>query len=37
MKIQGKLLYYDVENSNNRVYTKECAENIVKQFEELNH
>lgn len=35
MKIQGTLLYYDVENKNGRVYTKECAEDIVKQFSEF--
>lgn len=37
MKIQGKFLYYDVINANDRMYTKECAENIVKQFGELDH
>jgi len=37
MKIKGTFLYYDVENSNGRMYTKECAKDIVKQFEELSH
>jgi hypothetical protein len=37
MKIQGKFLYYDVMNSNDRIYTKECAKNIVKQFEEMKY
>jgi hypothetical protein len=32
--IKGTFLYYDVENSNNRIYTKEMAEDIVKQFNE---
>ena len=35
--ITGTLLYYDVENSNGRIYTKECAEDIVKQFNEGIH
>jgi hypothetical protein len=35
MKIQGSFLYYDVENLNGRIYTKECAENIVRQVQEL--
>ena len=35
MKIKGKFLYYDTINENGRMYTKECAEDIVKQFEEL--
>jgi hypothetical protein len=37
MKLKGKFLYYDVENRNGRMYTKECAEDIVKQFGELDH
>jgi hypothetical protein len=36
MKITGKFLEYDVKNRNDRIYTKECAEQIVKQFNELN-
>lgn len=35
MIINGKFLYYDALNDNGRIYTKECAEDIVKQFEEL--
>lgn len=34
MKIQGKFLYYDTENANGRIYTKEISKDIVKQFEE---
>jgi hypothetical protein len=34
MKIQGKFLYYDVENLNGRIYTKEVSKDIIKQFEE---
>lgn len=37
MKIAGTFLYYDVINANGRMYTKECAEQIVKQFSELDH
>lgn len=37
MLIIGNFLYYDVLNSNDRMYTKECAEQIVKQFGELDH
>ncbi len=35
--ITGNLLPYDVKNSNRRIYTKECAIDIVQQFVELNH
>jgi hypothetical protein len=31
------LLFYDVINKNHRIYTKKCAEDIVKQFGELDH
>ena len=32
--ITGTLLYYDVKNSNDRIYTKECAARIVEQSKE---
>ena len=35
--ITGRILYYDVENANRRIYTKECALDILKQFGELSH
>jgi len=34
MKIKGKFLYYDTENANGRIYTKEISQDIIKQFEE---
>lgn len=34
MKLQGKFLYYDTENENGRIYTKELSKDIIKQFEE---
>jgi hypothetical protein len=37
MNLKGKFIYYDTVNENGRMYTKECAEDIVKQFEELDH
>ena len=38
MKLEGVFLYYDKENGNDRIYTKEISEDIVKQFKkhELN-
>jgi hypothetical protein len=34
MKLEGVLLYYDKENGNGRIYTKECAGNMVEQFKQ---
>ena len=36
MKLEGVFLYYDKENENGRIYTKEVAKNIIKQFNEIN-
>lgn len=35
MKLEGVFLYYDKENGNGRIYTKECAEDIVEQFKKM--
>jgi len=32
--IEGVFLYYDKENGNNRIYTKEIAKKIIEQFKE---
>ncbi|MFA5153587.1 MAG: hypothetical protein WC554_13570 [Clostridia bacterium] len=37
MIVTGNLLYYDIKNKNGRIYSKETAENIVKQFGKLDH
>ena len=37
MKITGKFLEFNKINKNGRIYTKKCAEDIVKQFGELDH
>jgi len=34
MKLEGVFLYYDKENGNGRIYTKEVAEDIINQFKE---
>jgi len=36
MKLEGVFLYYDKENKNGRIYTKEVAKEIVKQFNEMD-
>ena len=35
MKVEGVFLYYDKVNGNGRIYTKECAEDIVHQLREM--
>ena len=35
MRIEGVFLYYDKENRNGRIYTKQCAEDIVEQFKKM--
>ena len=35
MKLEGVLLYYDKENGNGRIYTKECAQDMVEQAKKL--
>lgn len=34
MELTGTLMYFDKKNLNGRIYTKECAEKIVDQFNE---
>jgi hypothetical protein len=36
-KVTAPFIYLDVVNKNGRIYTKECAKDIVKQFGELQH
>ena len=35
MKLEGVFLYYDKENGNGRVYSKKCAEDIIRQTRKL--
>jgi len=35
MKLEGVFLYYDKENGNGRIYTKECAQDMIKQARKL--
>ena len=35
MKLEGTFLYYDKVNGNNRIYTRECAEDMVRQLQEM--
>jgi hypothetical protein len=37
MRLQGTFLYYDKENLNGRIYSKEICKDIVEQFGEMKH
>lgn len=37
IRLTGNLLYYDQKNLNNRIYTRETAENIIEQFQKIKN